>query len=252
MPRSAAYFLSDLHLGAAYFAAPLDIERRAVRFLRSIAADAAHIYLVGDVLDYWYEYRHVVPRGFTRFFGALAELADSGVEITWMIGNHDIWIFDYLPAELGIEVIDGTLVRDICGRRFFITHGDGVGRTSRSFRFLRSLFRNRLCQRLFASVHPRWTVPLAHSFSSENRGRHPVAAPYQGPAEEPLMLFAEEYLRRRPDINYFIFGHRHILVEQGLSPSCSAVILGEWIDLCSYARIAPGEPLRLLRFEESG
>ena len=113
VPRDAVYFLSDLHLGASYFSSPVETERRVVRFLKSIAADAAEIYLVGDVLDYWYEYRYVVPRGHTRFFGALAELADSGVKITWMIGNHDIWIFDYLTSELGIEVVDGTLVRDM-------------------------------------------------------------------------------------------------------------------------------------------
>lgn len=250
VPRDAVYFLSDLHLGASYFSSPVETERRVVRFLKSIAADAAEIYLVGDVLDYWYEYRYVVPRGHTRFFGALAELADSGVKITWMIGNHDIWIFDYLPSELGIEVVDGTLVRDICGRRFFITHGDGVGRASRAFRFLRALFRNRFCQWLFASVHPRWTVPLARSFSNDNRSRHPVPDAYRGRSTEPLIIFADEYLSAHPDINYFIFGHRHALADERLSPTCRAIILGEWIDLCSYARISPGAPLALHRFEE--
>lgn len=245
----AAYFLSDLHLGASYFESPLEDEKRVCRFLRSIAADAEEIYLVGDVLDFWFEYRTVVPRGFTRFFGCLAELADSGIKITWLIGNHDIWIFDYLPSELGIEVVDGTISRKICGRNFVITHGDGVGPRSRSFRFLRAMFRNRICQKLYASVHPRITMPLAHGWSAQNRGHHPVPTPYQGAANESVMIWAKEYLKEHPEVNYFIFGHRHILVDEPLSPTCHAIILGEWIDQNSYARIAPGEPLTLHRFE---
>ena len=115
----ATYFLSDLHLGARYFKSPRDKEMRVVRFLDSVKDTAEAVYLVGDVLDYWYEYRYVVPRGFVRFFGKLAELSDAGVKVTWLIGNHDIWIFDYLPAELGIEVVDGVLTREIGGRLLF-------------------------------------------------------------------------------------------------------------------------------------
>lgn len=238
--RKAIYFLSDMHLGASYFADPIAKERHVVAFLESIRHDAAAIYLVGDVLDYWYEYRQVVPRGFVRFFGKLAELADQGVKITWMIGNHDIWIFDYLPRELGIEVADGVLVREMEGKKFLITHGDGVGKMSRTFRLLRGLFRNKLCQKMYASVHPRWTIPFAKGWSSQNRGTHPVASPYQGPEAETLMLFAREYALEHPDIDYFIFGHRHILVDEEIAAGKHAVILGEWIDLCSYARFADG------------
>ncbi len=116
-----AYFLSDLHLGAPYFPDSRKAELRVVDFLDSIKDDAHTIYLLGDILDYWYEYRYVVPRGFVRFFGKLAELADSGVRIVWFIGNHDIWIFDYLPSELGIEVVDGALVEEIDGHFFYMT-----------------------------------------------------------------------------------------------------------------------------------
>lgn len=248
MSAKATYFLSDLHLGASYFSNPRMAEKRVTGFLRSIARDAEAIYLVGDVLDFWFEYRTVVPRGFVRFFGTLAELSDSGVKITWLIGNHDIWIFDYLPAELGIEVVDGTLERDIYGRRFFITHGDGVGRLPTTFRFIRGMFRNPLCQKMFASLHPRLTIPLAFGWSSKNRGQHPVAEKYKGPDAEPLMQFARSCLATRPSINYFVFGHRHIAVEEKIAPHCSAVILGEWIDSCDYAVIRPGEPLRLMRY----
>ena len=141
-----AYFLSDLHLGAPYFEDSRERELRVVRFLDSIAHDADVIYLLGDILDYWYEYRYVVPRGFVRFFGKLAELTDSGVRVVWFIGNHDIWIYDYLPSELGVEVVDGVLVEKIDGRKFLMTHGDGIGRLVPSFRILRKLFRSRICQ----------------------------------------------------------------------------------------------------------
>lgn len=113
--RELTYFISDLHLGAGYIADPRAQEQRVVRFLRSIAPTARRLFLVGDILDYWWEYRDVVPRGFTRFFGALAELADAGVEITWLKGNHDIWIFDYLPSEIGMKVHDGTLITELEG-----------------------------------------------------------------------------------------------------------------------------------------
>ena len=163
--RRNAYFLSDLHLGARYFRSAHEAEKRAVAFLDHIKDDAAEIYLLGDVLDYWYEYRYVVPKGFVRFFGKLAELADNGVKITWLIGNHDIWIFDYLPSELGIEVADGVLEKDILGKRFFLSHGDGVGRMPLPFRFMRALFRNRFCQWLYSGIHPRWTIPFALGWS---------------------------------------------------------------------------------------
>ena len=240
MNGKSVYFLSDMHLGAKYFADPREAERRLVRFLDSIKDDAEAIYLVGDVLDYWYEYRYAVPRGFVRFLGKLAELSDAGVKITWMIGNHDIWIFDYLPQELGIEVIDGVLERTIQGRRCFISHGDGVGEMPRSFRLLRGMFRNKFCQRLYAAVHPRWTIPLAYGWSRSNRGDHPQAPPYEGPDKEPLIRFAAEHSVAHPGIDYYIFGHRHILVEEKLQSGATAVILGEWIDLCSYAKMSNG------------
>ena len=144
--RNKAYFISDLHLGARYFPDPREYELRAVRFLDSIAKDAAELYLLGDILDYWYEYRTAVPRGFTRFFGALGRLSDAGVKITWYIGNHDIWLFDYLREEIGMRVVDGYEIRTIMGRQFFLSHGDGLGKLPPLFRLIRATFRNRFCQ----------------------------------------------------------------------------------------------------------
>lgn len=154
MPGKKIYFASDFHLGARYIENPIEYERRIVRWLDSIKQDAGTLYLLGDILDYWYEYRYVVPKGFTRFFGKLAELSDNDIDIHWFIGNHDIWIFDYLPHELGITIHDGTLITEIGGKRFFLSHGDNVGKRPMTLRFLRKIFRNRFCQYLYAAIHP--------------------------------------------------------------------------------------------------
>ena len=168
-----AYFLSDLHLGAPYFPDSRKAEFESGRFSRLDKDDAHTIYLLGDILDYWYEYRYVVPRGFVRFFGKLAELADSGVRIVWFIGNHDIWIFDYLPSELGIEVVDGALVEEIDGHFFYMTHGDGIGRLKPSFKVLRQLFRSRWCQKAFrgdpSALDRTFRLRLEPAFT-QNRG----------------------------------------------------------------------------------
>lgn len=245
--RTLTYFISDLHLGALTMDNPLDHERRVVRFLHSIKPTAKRLYLLGDVLDYWYEYRTVVPRGFTRFFGALADLADSGVEVTWFIGNHDIWIFDYLPNEIGMRVVDGVEIADLDGKRFFLSHGDGVGKLSPGFRFIRGLFRNRFCQLLFSSIHPRWTIPFAHRWSASSRGSSPGPAHSKG-EEEPYVAFAREYIKNHPHIDYFILGHRHILMDMEIAPKSKLIVLGDWIYHFSYA-VWDGDELILKKFE---
>lgn len=251
-----AYFLSDLHLGAPYFSDSKEAERRIVSFLDSIKGDADVIYLLGDVLDYWYEYRYVVPRGFVRFFGKLAELSDSGIRIVWFIGNHDIWIFDYLPNELGIEVVDGYLVEEIDGKRFFMTHGDGVGQQKPMFRFIRSLFRNKVCQKLFSGIHPRWTIPFAYRWSDHSRHSSPL--PSESDAKwmiDNISSFSREYLSEHPDIDFFMYGHLHLLrrleikeVYDGRESNAEIIVLGEWLSHFSYAKW-DGEKLELLKFD---
>ena len=246
------YFISDLHLGASYIPDPKAHERMVVKWLRSIAPTAARIYLLGDVLDYWYEYKSVVPRGYVRFLGTLAELADSGIKITWFIGNHDIWIFDYIPTELGIRVVDGYCVEEICGKRFFLSHGDGIGHVPLSFKLMRGIFRNRICQRLFASVHPRWTVGLAYAWSAHNRRKHKQpgkTAAYRDKKlnGDTLLDFASEYMTTHPQdkIDWFVFGHYHVLSDRPVpGTDAHVVILGDWISHMSYA-VFDGKNLRL-------
>lgn len=230
-----AYFLSDMHLGANYLPDGRAAERRVADFLLSIREQASDVYMMGDVLDYWYEYRTVVPRGYVRFFGALAALADSGVRVHWYAGNHDIWLFDYVRDEIGVEVVDGYRVEEIMGKRFFLSHGDGLGRVSPGFRFIRGLFRNRLCQLLYAAIHPRWTVGLAHRWSAGNRDFSHYVRPTRADAE-PLAAFAKDYLRRvDASIDYFVFGHVHVLLKEQVGPHSQMVVLGDWLDRMCYA-----------------
>lgn len=242
------YFLSDLHLGAKTIENPLAHERRVVRWLDSIKQSAKAIYLMGDVLDFWFEYKRVVPRGYTRFFGKIAELTDSGVEVHWYIGNHDIWIFDYLPTELGVQMHYAAEEVEIAGRRFYLAHGDGVGDNTRGFRLIRSVFHSKLCQRLFAAIPPSWGVGLAHGWSSHSRKNPKEEEGYRGENSEWLICFAKEYVKEHP-IEFFIFGHRHILLDLMIQRNSRVVILGDWITYFSYA-VYDGENLRLEQYED--
>lgn len=246
--RNNTYFISDLHLGASYIADPRAHERRVVEFLDHIASDCKRLFLLGDILDYWWEYRTVVPRGFTRFFGALARLADSGVEIVWFKGNHDIWIFDYLPQEIGLTVHDGIMVTELNGHRFLMEHGDGVGRLPWSFRKLRGLFRNRVAQKLYAAIHPRWTIGFAHSWSSHSRKQGGYTPSER--AGDNLINFAKTYNADHTDekIDFFIFGHCHTILDSTLPDGSKIIILGDWISRFSYA-VWDGKDITMKRFE---
>lgn len=247
---SKTYFLSDIHLGARYIEDSLAHERKVVEMLEYLGKDAEHIYMLGDVLDYWFEYKTVVPRGYIRFFGALARLADAGVKITWVIGNHDIWLFDYLREQIGMEVVDGAIVREIYGKKFYIAHGDNLGRLNkRSFRLIRGLFRNRFCQKLYSGLHPRWTVPFAMRWSSGSRKKNATLAEWRGDDSEPVMIFTKNYIETiESSINYFVMGHRHLVIERELGVDCRLIITGECISQFSYAQW-DGKKLEIKHFD---
>lgn len=252
-PGKKVYFISDLHLGAPYSRDEIRAEKRIVAFLESVRHNADTIFLLGDIIDYWFEYKYVVPKGFIRFFGKLAELADDGVRLVWIIGNHDIWIKDYLPSQFSIEIYDGTLVQRIGGKRFFMGHGDGLGKTPRSFRFIRSMFRNRICQWLYAGIHPRWTIPFANAWSERSRrngmaqldNNHPL---YQSLKDYSLEVITNPMDPRIEAIDYFVYGHLHILVRERLTQEAEMFVCGEWISRCSYLEFN-GQSLEIHTFE---
>lgn len=248
--RNLTYFISDLHLGAGYIADKREHERTVCRFLQHIAPTARRLYLLGDVLDYWFEYRTVVPRGYVRFFGELARLADSGVEIVWFTGNHDIWLFDYIRDEIGVEIVDpagGGVLRTIDGTLFYLGHGDGMGRQPAGFRFMRSMFRNRFCQKLYSAVHPRWTIPFAHAWSSHSRKGSAGSDTLDGRTRTDLEVFARRKASENPDLKYIVLGHHHVLLDEPVGPGCRMIILGDWINRFSYA-VFDGHELKLNEF----
>ena len=246
--RNTTYFISDLHLGASYLDTRQS-EQKVIDWLNSIKSSAKRLFFLGDILDYWYEYRHVVPRGYIRFFGKLAELSDSGIEIHWFTGNHDIWIFDYLPAELGITLHRTNEVLDIDGHSFFLSHGDEVGERKWSFRFIQWLFRNKVAQWCYSWIHPDLTMILAHKWSSSSRKKNNQKGEehFRGEKHEPLVRFAKEYIKNN-NVEYLIFGHRHILLDLMLTRNNRMVILGDWIKHFSYASF-DGENLWIDMFE---
>lgn len=252
-PAKKIYFISDAHLGARFHEDSLAIEKKLVRWLDTIKADASAIWLLGDLFDYWFEYKYVVPKGYVRFLGKLAELSDSGIEIHIFIGNHDIWMFDYLPKEVGAIIHREPLTIDLSGKKFFLAHGDEVDNRSWSFRLLRKIFRNRICQWLYSGIHPRWTFGLAMGWSLNSRKsgiKKEEEAKYEGEEAEYLVCFAKEYLKTHPDIHFFLFGHRHILLDLMLSHSSRILVIGDWMTLFSYVEW-DGNELAIKLFEEN-
>jgi len=242
-----ALFLSDLHLGAGYIEDSRLHEKRVVSFLRTIGNDASHIYMLGDILDYWFEYRNVVPRGFVRFFGELARLSDKGVKILWMTGNHDIWLFDYLRDELNIEIVDAPFVeREIAGKKFIMSHGDRIGAATSGFRFICSLFRNKFCQKLYSGIHPRLTVPFAYRWSSSSRAKGEGVTQT---ALNKIISDADSLATAYPDTDYIVEGHHHIALDTKLgNSSTKLIVLGDWIDKFTYAEF-DGSKLQLKKHE---
>jgi UDP-2,3-diacylglucosamine hydrolase len=242
------YFLSDFHLGIPTYASSLEREKRVVRFLNSIAHDASEIYLVGDVFDFWFEYKTVVPKGFVRLLGKLAELSDSGIKLHIFHGNHDLWQFGYLEQELGCEVYANPITVNLNGKTVFIAHGDGLGPNQTYFKFILKVYRNRFFQKLFSWIHPTLGIGFANWMSHRSK-QHTFTENqvYLGDDVEPLALYAKEILSTQP-IDYFIFGHRHFPFDKKMGNS-HVINLGDWIGYNTYA-VFDGETIELKKYEE--
>ena len=246
---SSIYFISDCHLGAGTMEDPLSYERRVVRFLDSIEEDCEELYLLGDIIDYWFEFKEVVPKGFTRFLGKLAMMSDRGVKIHWFTGNHDIWIFDYLPKEIGCTLHTGPELVELHGRRLYLAHGDGLGDDSRMLRLMTGFFHNRTCQRLFRWIHPDWTTSFAHWWSRKSRLSGNEFPDYMGEDKERLVQYTKRLMKEGTKADYYIYGHRHIMLDLMLSRDSRMMILGDWITHFSYAVMDSEGEMSLEQFE---
>lgn len=250
--RGKVYFLSDAHLGSLAIESSRTHERRLVRFLDDIKDKASVIYLLGDMFDFWHEYKYVVPKGYTRFLGKLSELTDNGIEVHYFTGNHDIWDYGYLHDECGLIVHRRPATLEINGKIFFLAHGDGLGDPDKKFKFIKSIFHNKVCQWLFRNVLPTSAgMSFGLNWAKKSRlkradGREPS---YMGEDKEHLVLFAKDYMKTHPDIDYFLFGHRHIELDLMLSRSTRLLILGDWIWQFTYA-VFDGETMRMENYIE--
>lgn len=251
MENKRIYFISDLHLGALALEDSRATELRVVRWLDTIRPTAKALYLMGDILDYWYEYKYVVPRGHVRFLGKLAQLADEGVEIHWFTGNHDIWIFDYLPNEIGLKLHTKSIITQLYGRSLYLGHGDKDGDKSAGFKFIQGIFHNKLCQKLYATIHPRWSVQFANLWSLRSRKTSKENPLKLDTTKNTLVAFAEKYnAESAQKVDYFIFGHQHIALSHKLNSGGEITILGDWINLFTYAQLSPDGTLELKYYKE--
>ena len=238
------YFLSDFHLGAPDYETSLVREKRVVKFLDEIKNDAAQIFILGDLFDFWYEYKNVVPKGFVRILGKLAELTDSGIQIHFFVGNHDMWMKGYFEKELNIKVYHHPEEFELNGKKFLIGHGDGLGPGDHRYKALKKVFRNKFSQWLFGIMHPRLGIGIADYFSSKSRAATgKTDERFLGEDKEWLIIFSREMLKTK-HYDYFIFGHRHLPIDFKLNDATHYINLGDWIKYNSYV-IFDGENAHL-------
>jgi UDP-2,3-diacylglucosamine hydrolase len=234
-PGKKIYFLSDFHLGAPDHQSSLIREKKIVQFLESIKNDAEQIFIVGDIFDFWFEYTKVVPKGYVRLLGKLAELTDNGIPIHVFVGNHDMWMNNYFQEELNIPVYFHPKDFVFNGKKFYIGHGDGLGPGDQGFKFIKKVFRNPVCQWLFGQLHPTWGIGLANYFSRKSRQKTGASDEvFLGEENEWLIIYSKEVLQK-VHYDYFIFGHRHLPLDCKLSDSSRYINLGDWIRNFTYA-----------------
>ena len=223
------YFASDFHLGAPNYEKSREREKLVIDWLDTIKKDALEIYLVGDLFDFWFEYKQTVPKGHIRFLGKIAEITDAGIPVHFFTGNHDMWMFDYLSTEIGVSIHRNTITREWNGKKFFIGHGNGLGPGDRFYKFLKLFFNSAVCQWLFARIHPNIGMGIGNFWSSKSRiSNIEKGEKFLGNDKEWLYLFSNEVLKKE-HFDFFIFGHRHLVLDIIINEKKSRYInLGEW------------------------
>ncbi len=244
------FFISDAHLGSWAIADNRRQEQRVVRFLDSIKNEAAALYMLGDMFDFWHEYRYAVPKGYVRFLGKLCDLTDSGVEVHFITGNHDLWMKDYLHEECGVTIHQEKIVKvDIGNKHFCLSHGDALDRKDHGYLVLRSIFHNKVCQKLFASLHPRWGLKWGYLWARHSRIKHNGQEGISlAEDKDNTLAYVRNYVQNHPDTNYFIIGHRHIDQQTTLPNGGKFIVIGDWITKFTIASF-DGEELSTYHFE---
>lgn len=247
-PGQAVYFASDFHLGVPTPTDSRERERRIIRWLNTVQTDAAAIFLVGDVFDFWFEYRNVIPKGFSRLQGKLAELADNGQKIILFTGNHDMWMANYFTEEMGIPTYRLPRSYEIGNKRFLVGHGDGLGPGDFQYKQLKKIFENGLARWFFSWLHPDVGMAFGNGWSRKRKEseQHKTEV-FKGDEQEWLWQYCKQ-VENRQHHDFYIFGHRHLPLDLNVTASSRYINLGEWITLNTYARF-DGQDTKLLTFE---
>lgn len=240
------YFISDAHLGARIIKDSRAHEKKFVDWLDKVKADATVIYMLGDIFDFWFEYKTVVPKGYVRFLGKVAELIDAGIEIHFFTGNHDIWTFGYLEQEIGLIVHRHPEIINLSGKTFYLAHGDGLYvKNDPGFRFIRKIFHSRLAQNLFGLFPPRLGQEFGYRWSKSNRVNHmALDNQFLGEDKEYLVIYSKDYAASHPEIDFFVYGHRHIALDLQIRHGKRIVILGDFMSAFTYG-VFDGNDFRL-------
>ncbi|MFC2129759.1 UDP-2,3-diacylglucosamine diphosphatase [Bacteroidota bacterium] len=241
------YFASDVHLGMHPRDESRQREKRFINWLSSVEDQMSELWLLGDIFDYWFEYRKVVPKGYTRFLGKLAELSDKGIKIHMFSGNHDVWLFDYLPDEIGLEIHHDPEIKKFGELIFYMAHGDGLTRYDKGYLFLKSIFRSRFLQWCYARIHPNGATAFAQWWSKKSRYNKGLSHPFKGEDKEEQLIFARKYLETSPEIDIFMFGHRHLPFDFKIKDEKRVICLGDWIGNFTYA-VFDGKEVKLEKY----
>ena len=248
------YFASDFHFGVPDSETSRKREDFFVEWLDRVRSDAAEIFLMGDLFDFWFEYKTVVPRGYTRVLGKLAELADSGIRIHLFRGNHDMWAFDYLNKELQVEIHRDPEIRKFSNKVFYLAHGDGLGPGDKGYKFIKKVFQCKVNQWLFRWIHPDFGIRLGLFWSRKSRYAKQNVEDRENQEKKlidtRLTVHSKEVLKKHPEIDYFIFGHWHYPLEVRLTERCRQLSLGDWLTHFTYAEF-DGQDLKLLTFQSA-
>lgn len=243
------YFASDFHLGVPKGKATRDREQLIIDWLNVIEHDAHEIFLVGDIFDFWFEYKHAIPKGFARFQGKIAALVDKGIKVHFFTGNHDMWMFDYFSEELGVQMHRDPIEVKWNGKKLLIGHGDGLGPGDYKYKFIKRVFAAKWSQWCFARLHPNFGIGLANFFSRKSRAATgDEDSVFLGENGEWLIVYCKEYLQTKHQ-DFFIFGHRHLPMDIQLNPTSRYINLGEWFNYCTYG-VFDGKEMQLLSFKE--
>ncbi len=245
------YFLSDFHLGVPTYDASLKRERLIVQFLEEIESHASEIFIVGDMFDFWYEYKYVVPKGYVRLLGKLAALSDKGIRLRFFVGNHDMWMKNYLQQELNMQVYFEPKAFSWNGKDFLIGHGDGLGPGDKGYKRLKKIFRTPLYQWAFGMMPPRWGMGLAHYMSRSSREKTGIKEEiFLGESCEWLIQYCKGELLKK-HFDFFIFGHRHLPINYRLTNGSRYINLGDWLTHYTYA-VFDGNEVCLQSYQDQG